>query len=242
MVVPAFSAAQMREDWARVWETPRDFTLGSQRWTEQAQVAGLNPLPPLSAVPLDPIGFREPACCARGAAGPDGWTGREFVQLARHVPWLVESLACLLGFCEKLMPRFVSLPGSSRWDFLFASRVAGIPKRKVDDSRPILVMNVCARVLSKCWLQAFPQYLLISGFVALVLALSVRLLHGLLVPYHAVLNLILLKPLTPCLMVLSMLLSFIMACLRSGWLAFCACGVLLGHVMSQVQLLSPFSP
>ena len=142
-----FSAADMRDEWARHWDpSPAEGDQPLQRgraWQELAAEVELPARPQRDWAPPPLDDFLDVARGTRGSAGLDGWEASELHAMADHMPWLLADLLALLTAAA----RSATQGGWSETDrqAFYAWRVVGIPKRGCDDSRPISVGSVLAR-------------------------------------------------------------------------------------------------
>ena len=150
---PSFTADEMAADWSKTWSPPDyDGAKFVQAWLAKAEGVDF----PTSSESADWLPsyaqFLSSILDAHGNPGFDGWTASELKGIARFVPSLLEELYELWLETSRSddVPQGVC-------DHLWSWRVAGLPKKSEDVSRPISVGGIATRAwhasLSKC----FPQ-------------------------------------------------------------------------------------
>ena len=106
-----------------------------------------------AAVPFED--FLAAAAATKGVPGLDGWTSAEVKFLAQECPWLLARLHSVL---QGLLTRASGIDLSSHpaCRVLYSWRLAGVPKRGSEESRPIAVGSVLLRAWNKALLSLLP--------------------------------------------------------------------------------------
>ena len=153
----AFTAADMRDAWVPWWspgeEVRRQTATQAEAW---AGLADEGRVPHQAARPWQPPteeAFIQALRRAHGVAGLDGWCCDELAALLKHTPWLVTELHGLLVWTT--VAAEAGLPQSLR-EMLYSWRVAGIPNRATDESRPIAIASCIMRAWHRALLGMLP--------------------------------------------------------------------------------------
>lgn len=122
---PAFSAADMREEWRPRW-CPEgvDGAALRRNWRQAALAAGMVPAQRRRWTPPCFDEFLGALRTVHGAHGLDGWTVGELQQLAAHAPEVMRELYELLVRTTRQATPEQFMSEQLRW------RVVGIPKRR----------------------------------------------------------------------------------------------------------------
>ena len=129
------------------------------RWEHFAVEAGLSaPSSEDSVVPFEIFCFS--LATARGAPGLDGWTSPELRFLVLACPWIVRQLYDILQSVVQcachISQAHVTSDSLPSLCTLFAWRLAAIPKRNSEDSRPVAVGSILLRSFNKVLLGLLP--------------------------------------------------------------------------------------
>ena len=152
------SADELLEAWSPqlIHSDPVD---RSSNWVRVASDVGLQVASPGACdVPFEP--FCSALALSKGALGLDGWTTTEVRFLTVACPWLVRRLftiLCSLVSCAgNLTQADVTGDSYSALQSFFTWRLAAVPKRDSEDSRPVAVGSVLLRAFHKVLLQFLP--------------------------------------------------------------------------------------
>ena len=152
----AFSAADMRADWAKHWcPTTDDSHQATQAWREIAAATNFRSAQPCFEQPSRSH-FAEALLSAKGSAGSDGWLAHEAALLQRYFTPLADELFDLWKETLSVCSTETELPQDLAF-LLWSWKVVGVPKKTEFDSRPISVGSVLLRAWHRTLLKHCPQ-------------------------------------------------------------------------------------
>ena len=148
------TAEELKDEWSTYLLKPDNPDRASE-WRALAQEGGLSSSSERAPAVVPFEDFLAAAAAAKGVPGLDGWTSAEVKFLAQECPWLLARLHSVL---QGLLTRASGIDLSSHpaCRMLYSWRLAGVPKRGSEESRPIAVGSVLLRAWNKALLSLLP--------------------------------------------------------------------------------------